>query len=556
MEPKKLSDATEYVRILLGKSRLPASEAEIQELARSFVSQETVEALYSVASGEIPPIVRFILAEPEAVDDSRSPGGNEPSHVPDSDQERHEGVNPRTIFDAGQALRRREVSSFDLTMECLERAHELDADLGVYINRFDEQALDAARHADRELTSGKDRGMLHGIPVAIKDIIATLEGPTTAQSLVIDPEWGRGTDAPVVARLRENGAVILGKTTTNEFALGLPDPEKPFPIPRNPWNLSRWTGGSSAGSASGLAAGLFLGALGTDTGGSIRMPAAFCGVSGLKPTFGLVPKSGCVPLGFTLDCIGPMARSAQDCALILDVIAGWDPTDPDSIQVKHVQYSRDLDRPIKGLRLGVEPERYFGPESDPGLQEVFENAVAAFTDAGAELVDVSLRTFEALDTATWLVMLSEGLAYHRQNLTKRWNDYGASTRMALATAAGYSAADYIQAQRVRSAAKREVDEIFNDCDVILTPTVGAAAPPVNVDIAKLATLLFTPVWSGVGLPAISIPMGSDAEGMPLGLQIVGRQFDESRVLNVAHVYQQQTKWHMESPSLRGRRVAG
>ena len=228
---------------------------------------------------------------------------------------------PLTVQDAAKQLRTGELTSVELTKLVIARAEEFDAQVGTYLARFDDHALASAAQADDELAQGLDRGPLHGIPVGVKDILAALEGPTTAQSLILDPAWGEGKDAPIVKRLRKAGAVITGKTTTMEFACGMPDPTKPFPIPRNPWDLETWPGGSSSGTGSGIAAGMFLAGIGTDTGGSIRIPAAFCGVSGLMPTFGRVPKSGCTPLGYSLDHVGPLARSAWDCAAMLQVSA-------------------------------------------------------------------------------------------------------------------------------------------------------------------------------------------------------------------------------------------
>jgi aspartyl-tRNA(Asn)/glutamyl-tRNA(Gln) amidotransferase subunit A len=233
-----------------------------------------------------------------------------------------------TLDQAAAALRDGSSTSVGLTERLLARSDALDPKLGAWQSRFDAAALSRAAEADAELAQGTDLGPLHGLPLAVKDIIATSEGPTTAGSLVLDPEWGAGRDAPVVARLREAGAVIVGKTTTMEFAFGAPDPAKPFPAPRTPWDPNGWAGGSSSGSGAAVGAGLALAALGSDTGGSIRVPAALCGVSGLMPTYGRVPKSGVVPLAYSLDHVGPLALSARDCALLLGALAGPDPTDP------------------------------------------------------------------------------------------------------------------------------------------------------------------------------------------------------------------------------------
>jgi aspartyl-tRNA(Asn)/glutamyl-tRNA(Gln) amidotransferase subunit A len=244
-----------------------------------------------------------------------------------------------TMTTAAVALKEGAVTATHLAQAAIDAAKEHDAELGIYMLRFDDQMLEAATKADAQFSAGCETPPMLGLPLGIKDIVATTEGPTTAQSLILDPAWGEAQgDAVVVQRLREHGALISGKTTTMEFATGIPDPAKPFPIPRNPWNPEHWTGGSSSGTGNGVVAGAFLGGLGTDTGGSIRLPAAYCGISGLKATFGRVPKSGCVPLGHSLDHIGPMASSAADCALMLNALAGADESDPTTKDEPVVDY--------------------------------------------------------------------------------------------------------------------------------------------------------------------------------------------------------------------------
>ncbi len=245
-----------------------------------------------------------------------------------------------------------------MTQTLLKLADRIDPKIGVYITRMDVSALAAAERADAAFAVGMDRGPLQGIPLGLKDILSTYDAPTTAQSLTMDPAWSAQGDGPAVARLRANGAVIVGKNSTMEFANGLPDRDKPFPVPRNPWNPEYWTGGSSSGTGAGIAAGLFYGGLGTDTGGSVRFPSAFCGITGLKPTYGRVPKSGCTQNGFSLDHIGPMARSAWDVAALLEAIAGYDPTDPTSSKHPAEPYTAALTGDISGLRIGVLREHH------------------------------------------------------------------------------------------------------------------------------------------------------------------------------------------------------
>lgn len=330
---------------------------------------------------------------------------------------------PLTIQDAAAALRLRSLTSVQLTETMLERANTLDAKLAVYIRRMDETALEAAVRADADFAAGIDLGPLQGIPLAVKDIIATDDAPTTAQSRVLDPAWSDQGDAPVVRRLRAAGAVIMGKTSTMEFANGLPDPEKPFPVPHNPWNLERWTGGSSSGTAAGIAAGLFYGGLGTDTGGSIRSPAAFCGISGIKPTFGLVPKSGCTFNGFSLDHVGPMARSAWDCAAMLQVLAGFDSGDACSAYVPVPDYLAALTGSVEGLKLAVDRDDHTRLDGVlPEAVELFDAAGSLLASAGASITEVTLPNWTVVRAAHTLTSHVEKYVYHKVDMPSRWQD--------------------------------------------------------------------------------------------------------------------------------------
>ncbi|MEA2142080.1 MAG: amidase, partial [Solirubrobacteraceae bacterium] len=305
-----------------------------------------------------------------------------------------------TASTAAQAIRENAATSTQLVSEALAAAEIWDPVIGSFIARFDDRARAAAEAADLAVAHGRPLGPLHGVPIAIKDILATEEGPTTAQSVVADPDWGTDGDAVAVARLRAAGAIIMGKTSTMEFAVGLPDASKPFPVPRNPWDPSRYTGGSSSGSASGVASGMFLGAVGTDTGGSIRMPSAFCGITGLKPTFGRVPKSGCLPLGFSLDHVGPMARSARDCALMLGAMAGYHESDPAAADVPVPDYLAALSGDLRGVRIGVDP--LAGPAAhclDPAVPVALDAALETLAGLGATLVPIELPFYDELCTA-------------------------------------------------------------------------------------------------------------------------------------------------------------
>jgi aspartyl-tRNA(Asn)/glutamyl-tRNA(Gln) amidotransferase subunit A len=462
---------------------------------------------------------------------------------------------PLSIKAAAAALRGGQITSVDLTAGMLDRIEHLNPRLGAFIAVTGETAMEAARQADVDLARGLDKGPLQGIPLGVKDIIATDNAPTTAQSLVLDPTWGDRGDAPVVARLRSAGAVIIGKTTTMEFATGMPDPDKPFPVPRNPWNTDHWPGGSSSGTGSGVAAGLFSGGLGTDTDGSIRIPAAFCGISGLKQTFGRVPKSGCVPLGYSLDHIGPMARSARDCALMLQVIAGYDASDPTCKNVPVPDYLAALLGDVAGMKLAIEREHHTrAPGVLPEAVEAFERAVAVLEGAGASTLEVSIPHYDQITFAGRVNSRAEAAAYHMVDLRDRWTDYGVHTRAAIGQGVMYSASDVVQAQRVRQYGKAVIRELMRPFDVLVTLSTGIGAPPVDGLNAEFFTKWpsFTSIWNAMGLPALCIPMGFTNDGLPLSLQIVGKPFDEATVLRVGDAFQRLTDWHLQVPPLAQR----
>lgn len=463
------------------------------------------------------------------------------------------GDLPATVTEAAAGLRAGRFSSAELVRAALARADALDDRLGVYLSRFDDLALAAAQQADRDFGAGRDRSLLQGIPVGVKDVLAVAEGDTTAQSLVLDRAWGRGRDAVGVERLKAAGAAITGKLTTMEFAAGLPDPDKPFPLPRNPWNTEAWTGGSSSGAAAGVASGMMLAALGTDTGGSIRTPAMFCGISGLKPTFGRVPVAGCVPLAYSLDHVGPLACSARDCGALLDVLAGPDRRDPYSAEAPAPDCLSLAGRSVAGVRIGVERASHFGTidDDDPAAEPAFERALEVLADAGANLTDVTLPHNGEVITAAVVTSLSEELAYHRNDLRERAGDFVATNRVLFSLGACFTGADYVQAQRVRRLAQRALQRLFADVDVIAMPAGTRVAPTYDELLASDTLTAFRGIhglyWNAVGNPALVVPMGFNADGMPLSLQLAGRPFEEARLVQVADAYQRATDWHLRLP---------
>jgi aspartyl-tRNA(Asn)/glutamyl-tRNA(Gln) amidotransferase subunit A len=463
----------------------------------------------------------------------------------------HDSI-PLTITDAAAALRAGEITSLDLTSTLLERIERMNGPLGAFVTVMTESALEAAAQADKAFGDGHDVGPLQGIPLAVKDIISTKDAPTTANSRVLDPDWGKGVDAPVTARLRAAGSVIVGKSTTSEFACGMPDEDKGFPIPHNPWNVLHTAAGSSSGTGIAVAAGLALGGLGTDTGGSVRGPAAVSGHTGLKVTFGRVPKSGVVPLGYTLDSIGPMARSAADCALLLQVMAGYDATDRFASKAAVPDYSALLTGDVTGLKIGL-PKPYFfdAPDLDPQVRDGVLAVADALAAAGAIVTDVVVPYASAAKDANTIIAMSEAYAYHRNNLVTRWTDYGKYTRPALGRAAFYTGADYVQAQRLRTAFRTEVAAVLGEVDVLLMPTMTTPAERTDtMDVSKrLTQSSFMGQWNLAGLPGVAAPCGFSSSGLPLSFQVVGRPFAEGTVLNVAHAYQQGTNHHLQVPPI-------
>ena len=454
-----------------------------------------------------------------------------------------------SLLDVARRLRAGSLTSASLVRSALERADELGF-LGCYISRFDEQAIEAAVRADIELSGGTDRGVLHGIPIAIKDIIATREGPTTAQSRVLDPGWARGRDAPVVTRLRSAGAIITGKVTTMEYALGFPDPDDPYPLPRNPWNTDTWAGGSSSGCANGVAAGLFCAAIGTDTGGSIRVPSAFCGITGLMPTYGTVPTAGCVPLSYSLDRVGPMARTSRDCAALLDAITGRSPADPGSASAALTDNALVASGSLDGLVIGVhKPCQPTG--AHPAVAARFQAALSCLAELGASTIEIDLPYYEEIQAVDWMTVVSEAAAYHRRDILARWQEYAPSTRLMIAEGLLISAPDFVQAQRVRRVAQRHLGTLFADVDIIATPTACVPAPAFRELFgsppADILSGLNTSYWNPVGNPALALPMGFTAEGLPLSIQLAAAPFREDLLLAVGALYQDATDWHSRRP---------
>ncbi|MEV0133235.1 amidase [Dactylosporangium sp. NPDC050688] len=442
---------------------------------------------------------------------------------------------PQSIAALARQLRRGETTARDLVAQAIRRADRLDPVLGLFRARFDDAAASAAIEADAALAAGRDRGALHGIPIGLKDIIQTREGPTTAQSVVDLGRWARAADAEVVTRLRRAGAVIVGKLSLAEFAMGVPDQAKPFPLPRNPWDLSRWAGGSSSGTAGAVAAGVLPGALGTDTGGSIRLPAAMCGVTGLRPTHGRAPLAGCLPMAPSLDTIGPVATTAVDCAILFDALVGARPRVPPV-------------REPAGIRVAVADLWAQSDTVHPDQPALFTAAVEVWRRGGAQVRPVQLPHYRDAVAAAQVIQQVEALAVHRELFGGPLPGYAEASRRYLAAAAGYRPADLRAAHRVRRATARAVRRLLADHDVVLTPTTTMPAPAFD-DLAPDRTPggFHTRYWSLLGLPALSVPIGFTSAGLPIGLQLSAAAGADRLVLAAGAWFQRRTGWHRCQP---------
>jgi aspartyl-tRNA(Asn)/glutamyl-tRNA(Gln) amidotransferase subunit A len=454
-----------------------------------------------------------------------------------------------TIVQLAEAYRRRDISPLEVTRAMLERIERIDPEVHAYITVTADFALRQAKQAEEALTGGEDLGPLHGVPVALKDLYATKAIRTTAHSKVLI-DWLPEADSKAASRLHEAGAVLLGKLAMHEFAFGTTGFDLPFEPARNPWDLARVTGGSSSGSGAALAAGLCYGALGSDTGGSIRNPAALCGIVGLKPTYGRVSRRGVVPLSWSLDHVGPMARSVEDCALILQAIAGYDAEDPASADTPVPDYMQGLNDGVPGLRLGV-PRDWFseGEGTDPEVLPAFDAALNVLEGLGARVVSLDAKPFITARAALMLIMIAEAYAYHEQTLKTHPQDLSPAVRSRAREGAFISAADYINAQRARSVITSQLQALLKDVDVIASPSAAQPAERFEEqDLDRRYRLpSYTPVYNLTGLPAISVPCGFTSAGLPIGLQLAGRAFDEATVLRAAQAYESATDWHTHHP---------
>ncbi|MEM6817677.1 MAG: amidase [Pseudomonadota bacterium] len=437
-----------------------------------------------------------------------------------------------SIHKTSERLRKGETTSLALTEHLLERIARFDDELNAYITVTKDTAIQAAKTADAERIAGRDRGPLHGIPIAIKDLCATAGIRTTAGSKLYE-NWIPDADATVVRRLQEAGAVLLGKTGMHELAYGMTSDNAFFGTIRNPWDKTRTPGGSSGGSAAAVAAGLAYGAIGTDTGCSIRQPAHCCGIVGFKPTFGVVSKAGVVPLCWSMDHVGPMTRTVKDAALMFAAIAGYDSADPWSIALSN-EVTRDESEPdgIAGLRLGVVRRHFF--EGNPEVVRIVDKAIDHLVALGATVVPLDVPDIDSAYAACRRVFL-EAAALHAEDLIERPEAFSDAVTPKLIAAGRISGEDYARDQNYRHAFRVRMDALLDECDVLVTPTACVATPKINAigdDYFRLSPYN-TNISDFTGQPSISVPCGYEDNGMPIGMMLTGRRLDDWRLLSQA-----------------------
>lgn len=459
-----------------------------------------------------------------------------------------------SISEAAEEIKSGLITPPELVLEMLERIDEQDQAIQAYVTVMRDQALSDAERAEQEIRTGIYRGPLHGMPIAIKDLVAVKNVKMTAGSKVL-ADYIAPEDATVVEQLRQAGAVLIGKTQTHEFAYGTFTPPT-----RNPWDLTRVPGGSSGGNGAALAAGMCLGAIGSDTGGSIRIPSACCGVTGLKPTYGRVSCFGVVPLSWSLDHVGPMGRSAEDCSIIFDLIARYDPRDPNSVSRPPSRTHETLGGEntrgplsLQGLKLGVPQDAFVDP-LDPEVRQAWRGTLMVLKEAGAQVIDVELPG-TSFATYRGIQKPEASLAHLEKGwLTEKLDLYGEPTRTRLLEGQEIKAVDYLRAQHQRRLFASSLRSAMQPVDALILPTLPIPALPM-VDMYQEISiegqrensgetmLRLTMPFNLAGIPSISFPCGFNSQGLPLAVQAVGKPFEEALILRIAHVYQQMTDWH-------------
>jgi len=449
-----------------------------------------------------------------------------------------------TLAGAGRLLKAKRLSPIELTRASLARIERLEPSLHAFITITAELAMEQAKAAEREIMNGQYRGPLHGIPITLKDLYYTKGVRTTAGSRIL-ADFVPAHDATSVVRLRDAGAVLLGKTNLHEWACGVTTDNPFFGTCHNPWRSGYIPGGSSGGSAAAVAASLGLASLGSDTGGSVRIPASMCGIVGHKPTYGLVPRFGILPESWGFDHAGPLTRTAQDAAIVLQAIAGPDPRDPSCVTRRPPSFVRGMNRGIDGVRIGI-PGRYYFDGVHPDVEARVREAIDVMRALGARIVDVSIPEAEIAMDCCFVIAWAEAAHYHRDWIRTRPEDYGPDLRDLLESAILYLADDYLQAQRVRARVRAAYRRAFEHVDLLLSPTgplpaTAHGTSEVTLDGRRVSVMesaaRFTAIANVTGEPACSVPCGLTGEGLPVGLMLQGRTLEDALVLRAAHAYQ-------------------
>jgi len=462
-----------------------------------------------------------------------------------------------TLAQAAAAVKKKEVSPVELVEACLDRIEAVNGKTSAYISVFADQAVQVARASEAMMMAGHDLGALHGVPLSLKDNVSLKGQRTTAGSKVL-ADWHPDEDATVARRLRSAGAVFVGKCNMHEFAWGGTSDNPHYGAVRNPWNTDKFPAGSSGGSGVAVAARSCYGSIGTDTGGSIRLPSAVNGIVGIRPTYGRVSNHGIIPLAWSMDTAGPMTRTVEDCAIMFNVIAGHDHRDPVSSQQPVEDYTRDLRLDLKGLRVGVVPG-YFFSHLQPAVHDAVRGALKKLEELGAVVIDVPIANIEGNISAQLTVESVEPSAYHQKWLRERPGDYGEDVRALLETGELLLATHYVQAQRYRALLRQEFLEAFKRVDVFICPTLPFTATDVGAMKVVIengqeedmlsAIMQFTGVPSLTGLPSLNVPCGFDQQGLPVGMQIIGKPFDERTLFRVGAQFEGATEFHKRAPGI-------
>jgi len=456
-----------------------------------------------------------------------------------------------TVAEAAELLRAKKLSPVEYAKALIARIERHDSKLNAFLRFAPELALEDARRAETEIARGGWRGPFHGVPYGLKDIVDYAGLPTTSHSKILKDNVATA-DAAVAQKLRAAGGVFMGKLSTHEFAIGGPSFDLPWPPARNPWNRDYFCGGSSSGSGAATAAGFLPAAIGTDTGGSVRNPAAMCGVAGIKPTYGVVSRRGVFPLAFSLDHVGALTRTVRHNALMLDLIAGHDPLDPGSVNRATGGYTAQLERGVKGLRIGVIRHFYTRDmEADPEMTAGIDAAIAKLGELGAEVREIKTDPLPDWLACNRTILTSEAFAIHEKWLRERPQDYGARARERLLGGAFVRAADYVNATRVRRRMTDAFHALFSEIDVAVT--ASSLDPPCRIDdddaIERTYGRQARAPFNVTGGPALSVPVGFTKAGLPLAMQIVGAPFSEALIYRVAHAYERAAGWVERHPQL-------